>query len=118
MQPELNIAALTKKYNINRWFRNFGARPYKLFDNPLNDVKFKLGELEYRHTYHNGAGITFHSKLLSSSLLVRGAAHPRVRVDRGCVCGGDVEGGGSAIKAVHRLMQRRCHSGEIVLSIV
>lgn len=71
MQPVLNIAALTKKYNINRWFRNFGARPYTLFENPLNDLKYKLGELEYRHTYHNGAGITFHSKLLNSSLRVR-----------------------------------------------
>lgn len=67
----MNLALLTKQYDINRWFRNFGARPTKLFGNPLNDVKFRLGALEYRATYHNGAGITFHSKLLSSPLLVR-----------------------------------------------
>ena len=68
---------LTDQYDINRWFRSFGARPRHLFDNPLNDVRFMHAGLEYRDSYHNGAGITFHSKLLSSSLLVRSGTHAR-----------------------------------------
>ena len=61
---------LTEQYDINRWFRNFGARPKELFQHPLNDLLFSHAGLQYRQTYHNGAGITFHSMLLSSPLLV------------------------------------------------
>ena len=67
---------LTEQYDINRWFRNFGARPKYLFKNPLNDLLFSHAGLEYRQTYHNGAGITFHSMLLSSPLLVSGCTVP------------------------------------------
>ena len=74
-QEELNKAVLTEQYDINRWFRAFGARPKQLFANPLNDVRHTHAGLEYRDSYHNGAGITFHSKLLSSPLLVRNRAH-------------------------------------------
>ena len=69
-QEALNKAVLTEQYDINRWFRNFGARPKHLFRNPLNDLLFSHAGLEYRQTYHNGAGITFQSMLLSSPLLV------------------------------------------------
>ena len=74
LQPERNVAALTEQYDITRWFRNFGARPKMLFENPLNDLKMQHAGLEYRATYNNGAGITFHNKLLNSPLQVTSRA--------------------------------------------